>query len=237
MAILIVEDNAVNAKLLGLQLKGDGYHSVVARGGAEALTILSGTDPIELIITDFMMPDMNGLELIATIKTMPACNTIPIIIISAYSDLQAVTEAKALGCQDFLTKPIEKTLLIKRVEHLLKSFAPVLGDKSYVLAKLNIEPAHYDELVRQFAAQLTDTLPAVVLAQPDSDETVSKRLGYLLEEVAESAAILGADKFLRLYEQSKGRILPSAAQCRELLAALQELDAAVTARVLSLPQV
>ena len=62
MAILIVEDNPVNAKLLQLMLENHGYQTVSARNGADALARLAAQGPIELIITDYMMPEMDGLE-------------------------------------------------------------------------------------------------------------------------------------------------------------------------------
>ncbi|MEC4889287.1 MAG: response regulator [Nitrospira sp.] len=230
MSILIVEDNAVNAKLLALQLKGSGYRTIVADGGAAALEILRGPEVIELIITDFMMPEMNGLEMIGLIKAMPERRDLPILIASAYSDLHTVSKAKALGCQGFLVKPVEKAQLLKRVADLLKQDTlPVLQEKRHMMAKLGIDAEQYDDLARLFRAQLDAALPAVVLEQQDSDAGISENLGYLLKELAESAAFLGAEKFLRLYEQCKGNSLPKRSHGQALKEALQELDQALSA--------
>ncbi len=76
MSILIVEDNPVNARLLALMLQAQGYQTVVARNGKEGLTTVSETPDIQLIITDYMMPEMDGLEFIVKVRTLPAFNQI-----------------------------------------------------------------------------------------------------------------------------------------------------------------
>jgi CheY-like chemotaxis protein len=76
MSILIVEDNPVNARLLALMLQAQGYQTVVARNGKEGLTTVSETPDIQLIITDYMMPEMDGLEFIVKVRALPAFNQI-----------------------------------------------------------------------------------------------------------------------------------------------------------------
>ena len=72
MPILIVEDNAVSAKLAECLLQKAGYKTVVAQNGKEALANLPTIRNLQLIITDFMMPEMDGLEFIAKTKALPA---------------------------------------------------------------------------------------------------------------------------------------------------------------------
>ena len=229
MAVLIVEDNVVNAQLLTILLKGNGYQTVIAQSGAEALTSLSGKEPIDLIITDFMMPEMNGLELTAKVRQMPAFESIPIIITSAQSDVETVTNAKVLGCDSFLAKPIDKQLLLKTVTRLAKHEPPVLRDKAYVIPKLGISADEYASLATMFAAQLATTIPIAILEQGDSEDTISPNLSQLLKELAESAAILGAEKFHRVYRRFSRSHLPTRSQCTAVLQALQELEIALSA--------
>ena len=87
MAILIVEDNPVNAKLLVLMLRGAGFQCEVAGNGKEALAMLSEMAEIQLVITDYMMPAMDGLELIEKIRAIPQLNHIPILIASAHAGI------------------------------------------------------------------------------------------------------------------------------------------------------
>lgn len=230
MSILIVEDNAVNAKLLALQLKGGGYQTIFANGGAEALELLRGPEAIDLILTDFMMPEMNGLEMIAQIKMLPQRRDTPILIASAYSDLDTVSKAKALGCQGFLVKPVDKTQLLKRVADLLThDTLPVLQEKPHMIAKLGIDAAQYDDLVQLFLAQLDATLPILILEQPNAEIPISSHLGYSLKELAESAAFLGAEKFLHLYETCKRSASLNGTHCQVLQEAVQELGIALRA--------
>jgi CheY-like chemotaxis protein len=235
MAILIVEDNSINAKLVEFALKAKGYQTLLAANGVEALTTLSAHDDVDLIITDYMMPEMNGLEFIAKVKQQPACKDIPILVASTYSDLETVRHAIELGCAGFLVKPIDKTQLIERVAHLLKNAPAVLRNKSQVMNKLDIGPGEYDDLARMFAAQLADVLPMVVLAQGGSDEAIPQNLSRRLKELAESADLLGGEKFARLYStyRENGRLTGS--ECHAILSVLQELEIALAASVRPLP--
>lgn len=231
MSILIVEDNSINAKLLELALKPKGYQTRLAANGVEALKTLSAHDDVELIITDYMMPEMNGLEFIAKVRQQPACKAIPILMASAYSDLETVRHAIELGCAGFLVKPIDKTQLIERVANLLKNAPAVLRDKSQIMNKLDIGPGEYDDLARMFAAQLADVLPMVVLAQGESDEALPLDLSRQLKELAESADLLGGEKFARLYSTCRENGRLTCLECHVILSALRELEFALAAIV------
>ena len=151
MSILIVEDNPVNARLLALMLNAQGYQTVVAKNGIEALATAAETPDIQLIITDYMMPEMDGLEFIVKVRALPAFNNIPIIVASAHADLETVKMVQGLQCDGFLVKPIDKKQLIKRVEHLLRSQPLVLLGKNTTMDRLGIGPAEYNELINAFA--------------------------------------------------------------------------------------
>jgi CheY-like chemotaxis protein len=235
MSILIVEDNLINAKLMDLALKAKGYRTLTAANGVEALATLSAHDDVDLIITDYMMPEMNGLEFIAKVRQQPTCKDIPILVASAYSDLETVRHAIQLGCAGFLVKPIDKTQLIERVAHLLEKAPTVLQEKNQVMNKLGIGPGEYDDLARMFAAQLADVLPMVVLAQGGPDEPLPQNLSRQLKELAESADLLGGEKFARLYStyREDGRLTGS--KCPAILSVLQELEIVLAASVRPLP--
>lgn len=235
MAILIVEDNPVNAQLIALILKANRYHTVLAQNGLEALACLQGQEPIDLIITDFSMPDMNGLELLAKIKEMPAFNNIPVLIASAHSDLETVTNAKGIGCAGFLSKPVNKNLLLKKVSQLVKDEPRVLHSKKSVMDRLGISDEDYDSLATTLAAQLATTIPIVVLEQGDPNEPISANLAHLLKELEESATILGADRFSRVYERIRMIPVITRSHCPILQHTLQELESALSAFMKSSP--
>ncbi|TKB59089.1 MAG: response regulator [Nitrospira sp.] len=224
MSILIVEDNPVNARLLALMLQEQGYQTVTVENGKEALKKVSEIPDIQLIITDYLMPEMDGLEFIVKVRALPTFNHAPILVASAHGDLETVKRVQDLRCGGFLLKPIDKRQLIKRVEQLLQSQSHVLLGKNKAMEKMGIGPSEYHDLIKAFEAQLAAIVPIVVLEQGDSGEPISQSLGQLLTELIESASILGADKFVLLFSKSMGPTLPVRSQCPELLVLLQELE-------------
>jgi CheY-like chemotaxis protein len=224
MAILIVEDNPVNAKLLVLMLRGAGFQSEVAGDGKEALAMLPDMPGIQLIITDYMMPEMDGLALIEKIRALPQFNHIPILIASAHADLETVKRAQRIRCDGFLVKPIDRQQLLNRVGELLQSKPQVLLDKWIVVAKLDVSPGEYDELVKMFSDQVGVALKAVAQEQSDLHDPISESLKTLLMELCDSASMLGANRFVQLYSTYKGNGGVTKAHCRSLLQALQQLE-------------
>ena len=237
MASLIVDDNPVNAKLLVLTLRGAGFQSKVAGNGREALAILSDQQEIQLIITDYMMPEMDGLELVEKVRALPQFSHMPILIASAYADLETVKRAQRIRCDGFLVKPIDRQQLINRVGELLQSKPQVLLDKWITIGKLDVSPVEYDDLVKVFASQVSTALKAVAMEQSDSREPISENLRKLLIEFDDSASMLGANQFAQVYSVYKENGSVTKAHCRQFLQALQRLERALTAQMSSEPNV
>lgn len=235
MPILIVEDNAVSAKLAERLLQKAGYQTVVAQNGKEALANLPTIKNVQLIITDFMMPEMDGLELIAKIKVLPAFRDIPIIILSAHCDIGTVKAARGLDCESFLVKPVEKNQLLERVEQVLRDQPLVLRDKTHIMDTLQVGAEEYDDLADMLAVQVSAALPIVVLEQSESAEPISDQLSHRLNELAESAVLMGADKFATLHSRLVETKSMTRAQLPALLKALQDLEAALPSRAASSP--
>jgi CheY-like chemotaxis protein len=236
MSILIIEDNPVNARLLALMLNAQGYQTVVATNGNAALAVVADMPDLQLIITDYMMPEMDGLEFIVKVRALPTWNPVPILVASAHGDLETINKVREVQCDGFLVKPINKQQLIKRVEHLIQSQPCVLLASSKMMDRLDLGLEQYHELVNAFAAQLAATIVVVVLEQGDSDEPISENLSRLLKDLAESASMLGAEKFLLLYSKCMDRGLLVRSQCSILRSALQELELALLACVSSRPE-
>ena len=111
--ILVVDDNLANLKNIQLQLSGI-YQVLLAKSGAQALQICSQRIP-DLILLDIDMPEMDGFETLEKIKLNTILSRIPVIFLTADHDKS--TEARALesGVVDFITKPVEKTILLHRL--------------------------------------------------------------------------------------------------------------------------
>ncbi len=121
--ILVVDDEVGVATLLAELLADEGYRTTTARNGAEALDKVRASAP-DLVITDFMMPIRNGLELCYTLQADPRTRTIPIILISAVADQipPDLIEADAM-----LAKPLDFDALLACVATLLRRPTPAAG--------------------------------------------------------------------------------------------------------------
>jgi len=118
-AILIVDDESVNRRLLEVLLRPEGYVTRTAVGGAEALASIA-EDPPDLILLDVRMPGLDGREVASTLKADPATRKIPIIVISAMTDRESRLAALDAGAEDFLSQPVDRAELWLRVRNLLR---------------------------------------------------------------------------------------------------------------------
>lgn len=231
MPILIVEDNAVSAKLVEHLLQKAGYKTIVVKNGKEALASLPTIKNVQLIITDFMMPEMDGLEFIAKLRGLPSFRDIPIIILSARCDATTVKAARNLDCDSFLVKPVEKNQLLERVEQVLRDQPIVLREKAYIMNTLQIGEEEYDDLLATLAIQVRTAMPLIALEQSESNEPVSAQVRQLLNELEESASLLGADKFFMLYARLVETDSLTCAQIPAILTALQGMETALAAHI------
>ena len=116
--ILVVDDLPDMRSLLGSLLKANGYTIVEAGDGQEALALAS-RQPLDLMITDWMMPEMSGPELIASIRELPEKQGLPIILLTANADERARIEGVDTGADAFLSKPFQNRELLATVRNLL----------------------------------------------------------------------------------------------------------------------
>ncbi len=113
--ILIVEDTELNIDLL-TQLLEDDYSLLVAKDGAQGVTMAQQNNP-DLILMDISLPIMDGYE--ATRKIRATLKSTPIIGLSAHAMQNDVDKAREAGCSDYMTKPFDEELLLKKVKGFL----------------------------------------------------------------------------------------------------------------------
>ena len=113
--ILIVEDTELNVDLL-TQLLEDDYTLFVARDGEEGVSMAQEKNP-DLILMDISLPVMDGYEATRQIRT--SMTATPIIGLSAHAMNGDVVRAKEAGCNDYLTKPLDEDLLLKKLKEYL----------------------------------------------------------------------------------------------------------------------
>ena len=117
--ILVVEDNAEIRKYI-VDVISQSYLVVEAANGAEALKMLL-TESIDLIISDVMMPKMNGIELTKQIKTNINTSHVPVILLTARSSYLHKMEGFDTGADDYILKPFDESLLLSRIKSVLKN--------------------------------------------------------------------------------------------------------------------
>jgi diguanylate cyclase (GGDEF)-like protein/PAS domain S-box-containing protein len=116
--LLIVEDSALQAQLLKRVLLRQGFGILIARDGAEGLSMVRDKRPV-LVISDIMMPRMNGFELCRAIKEDANLRDIPVILLTSLSESDDVFHGLMARADAFVTKPYHEGFLLQRITHLL----------------------------------------------------------------------------------------------------------------------
>ena len=117
--ILVADDSAMNVKMLTTRLAAEGYATVTAADGVEALAAAAAHRP-DLILLDVMMPKMDGLEVCRRLKADAAAPFTPIIMVTAMADMRDAVTGLDAGADEYLTKPVEHQALIARVRSMLR---------------------------------------------------------------------------------------------------------------------
>jgi len=121
--VLIIDDQEEMLDLLTLVLKGEGFHPATAVDGRQALRLLREFRPA-VIITDLMMPDISGIDLIKIVRSTPDLAQIPILAMSADST-GLLPEAEKAGATELFRKPIDLDQLVERLREFIPESAPM----------------------------------------------------------------------------------------------------------------
>ena len=116
--VLLVDDDPVILRLLEVNFEMEGFAVRTAGDGQEGLEVARAEQP-DVIVSDVMMPRMNGLELAASIKADPATAAIPVLLLSAKAQATDIRAGLEAGADDYVTKPFEPNDLVERVIKLL----------------------------------------------------------------------------------------------------------------------
>jgi two-component system, OmpR family, alkaline phosphatase synthesis response regulator PhoP len=116
--ILIADDNQANCELLEAYLSALDCEIAVAMDGQQTLDKAQSFAP-DLILLDVMMPKLSGFEVCSKIKQDPGLRKIMILMVTALNEIGDIQRAVDAGTNDFLSKPVQKVELLKRVENLL----------------------------------------------------------------------------------------------------------------------
>jgi DNA-binding response OmpR family regulator len=118
LSVLVVDDDPVILRLLQVNFELEGIGVELAVDGEEGLQRVRA-DPPDLVISDIMMPKVNGLELLAALRSSPDTAALPVILLSAKAQVADVQRGLELGADDYITKPFDPLELIDRVYKVL----------------------------------------------------------------------------------------------------------------------
>ncbi|MDR0988473.1 MAG: response regulator, partial [Prevotellaceae bacterium] len=175
--LLIVEDNRDLGRLLKMQLEGR-YNILLAANGVDGLKAVQLHHP-DIVVTDQMMPEMSGLELLEHIRGDFQISHIPVIILTARHDENEKTRAISMGANAYITKPFSKEYLVARIEQLLGERRRF---RERVLQRTETpQPDSYEQFLVKKDLQLLDKIRQSIEANMDNSDfsidTIAAGLG------------------------------------------------------------
>jgi signal transduction histidine kinase len=138
--ILLVDDSASNRDLLAKRLKRQDHQTSMAENGVTALKMLQEST-FDLVLLDIMMPEMDGYEVLQHMKADVKLRNIPVIMISALTEIDSVVKCIEMGAEDYLPKPFNPTLLRARINATLEKQQLRALDQAYREQVLQAEAA------------------------------------------------------------------------------------------------
>jgi len=117
--VLIVDDSTANRFMLAQLVRARGCTVIEASGGQQAIDILA-CQPVDLVLLDIRMPEVDGFAVLEHIKSQDQLKTIPVIVVSSLDELSATVRCISMGAEDYLMKPYEPTLLGARLRACLE---------------------------------------------------------------------------------------------------------------------
>ena len=116
--ILVVDDEPHIGRIIQMKLERGPYRVSLASDGRQALQLLRGEEPVDLVLLDIMMPFVSGFDVLQEIRRYPHRQSTPVIMLTAKGQETDRTRALELGATDFLTKPFSPNKLLGRIDEL-----------------------------------------------------------------------------------------------------------------------
>jgi putative two-component system response regulator len=177
--ILLVEDDAPLLDVMRYLLEAEGYEVCPAVNGKQALDLFITSRP-SLVVSDIMMPEMNGYELLEAVRVMPEGITVPFLFLSARTERSDVDRARSLGVDDYLFKPFEAPELINAVRARL--------DRRRVIELFDTRAAHLQTVI--MLANVIETRDPYTAGHLERVRRLALNLAFALNWNTEDIAIL-----------------------------------------------
>ena len=128
VTVLIVDDNDENREILSRRLKTDGFKTITAIDGKEAMDIL-GESIVHITLLDIMMPEVDGFTLLSQIRADSAFENMPVIMLTAIDIATVAQECLRLGACGYITKPYDMELIKQKMRECLKMKPRLVDDQ------------------------------------------------------------------------------------------------------------
>lgn len=187
--ILIVEDSPTQALRLQYALERHGFSATVVSNGQDALRAVAQADrPPDVIISDIIMPEMDGFELCRTLRAHPATQGTPLVLLSTLSDPEDIIKGLKCGANNFVTKPFDEDLLVSRIHYLLANRELWAADGEEREPVLDIFFGGRMHSIRSDRRQMIDLL----LSTYENAMLQSRRLDQAYEELRQQEELVRA---------------------------------------------
>lgn len=177
--LLIVDDNLDILTFLK-DICMEEFEVILAADGVEGIKKAGQFIP-DLIISDVMMPERDGIDLCSSLKKQHSTSHIPIILLSAKNTVEGITLGYQEGADDYITKPFHPQLLIIRIKNLLKSRQQLqryfLNKNSSISTSLNEKESQVLEREKRFLSKLNEVIQKHINSENDSAEIIAMALG------------------------------------------------------------
>jgi DNA-binding response OmpR family regulator len=167
--ILIIEDEKDIRELMKFQLNSSGYQVTDVDSADKAIELLESGQKIDLILVDWMLPGMSGIEFTRRVKGHKSFKTIPIIMVTALTQPENIVTGLDSGAQDYLTKPFDLDVLLARVRVQLRAVPSIRESKPLTFDELEVDLAKVKVLVSGEEISLTSTefkILSIISARP-----------------------------------------------------------------------
>jgi two-component system, chemotaxis family, chemotaxis protein CheY len=118
--ILAVDDSASMRQMVGLTLRSAGHDVVSAADGDEALVMAKAGEPVDLVITDVNMPNMDGITLVRELRQLPQYKGVPLLVLTTDSSTERKMEGRQAGATGWIVKPFNPERLLETVARVLR---------------------------------------------------------------------------------------------------------------------
>lgn len=140
--VLIVEDEPAQVEVLRYNLENKGFRTAVASAGEEALLLADEEEP-DLVILDWMLPDISGIEICRRLKSQQKTKTMPIIMLTARGEEEDRIRGLESGADDYVVKPYSPNEMIARVQAVLRRSHPEIEDEVILYADIRMDLARH----------------------------------------------------------------------------------------------